>query len=55
MKDKEKEIKKLKIDLSDTLFELKKMEEDYAEEKAHILMQSNAEKNSLNAIIKELK
>ena len=50
-----KEMRKLRIQLTDRNFELKKMEEDYAEYKAHLLMQHNAERNCLSKNIRELK
>ncbi len=31
------------------------MEEDFAEEKAHLCMQFNQERNTLNGVVKELK
>lgn len=33
-----KEMRKLRVELSDRLFELRKLEEDHAEEKAHFQM-----------------
>lgn len=48
-------MRKLRVELSDRVFEIRKMEEDYAEQKAHIQMAHTAEKNTLNATIMELR
>ena len=50
-----KEMRKLKIELADRSFELKKMEEDYAEQKAHLIIQHNHDKNHYHKTIKDLK
>jgi hypothetical protein len=43
---------KLRVELSDKIFELKKLEEDYAEKYAHMILQFNQEKLQYNATIK---
>lgn len=50
-----KEIQKLKVELNDRTFQLRKLEEDHAQEKAKIFIQLQKEKQIHAKTIKELK
>jgi hypothetical protein len=50
-----KELIRLKVELNDRTFELHKLEEDHAQEKARIYIQLQKEKQSHAKTVKELK
>ena len=50
-----KELQKLKIQLSDQVFENNKLQEDFAQLRAKLTIDFQKEKNTLNKNIKELK
>lgn len=50
-----KELQKLKIDLNDRIFEIRKMEEDYAQQKAKLMIELQKEKQNNSKTIKDLK
>lgn len=50
-----KEILRLRVELNDRTFELHKLEEDHAQQKAQIYIQLQKEKQHYNKTIKELR
>lgn len=50
-----KELQKMKIELNDKIFENHKLEEDFAQERAKLVINFQKERTNLNKTIKELK